>query len=545
MLKEIQCSFFSDKRIKFHPGLNIILGDNDAKNSIGKSSALMAIDFIFGGDSLLNDDSGAIKVLGHHQYNFSFEFEDKLYFFSRGTDTSELVYVCDENYSRQSELSIDQYRRKLKEYYKVEHLDSSFRSIVSPFSRIWKKGALDPDHPFSSLSKEPAGTALSRLVDLFGHSSEIAAEKKIIEDQKKRKKLIHGSMDARIIPNINKTKYKANIEIINENNAKLAKLKQGFIGALNAYEELFDQNLRILQQRKNGLLDAKNNLQFKITRLLREISGITPQLTKNIGLVAEFFPTVNTDRLQQVESFHHKIGTIVKKELNKELSAAQSESKILTNDIEALENEIKTVLSDKGMPDDLFMRVFDLKELTDKAVEENNIFEQKVALEEAIKLSGKRINGIYLDILNGIQSKINLKLNAFNKVVYGPARNSSALRINSANSYSFSSPDDSGTGKSYAGLIGFDLSVLSLTCLPFFIHDSVIYKNIEIPATKKILKILSFIKKKQVFLSFDEAKKYGPEIEEILIQSAVLKLSHTNLLFSEDWRDKKSNSIET
>jgi hypothetical protein len=47
----------------------------------------------------------------------------------------------------------------------------------------------------------------------------------------------------------------------------------------------------------------------------------------------------------------------------------------------------------------------------------------------------------------------------------------------------FTSPHDNGTGKSLAGLIGFDLAMLSMTKLPMAIHDSVIYKNIEVPAT--------------------------------------------------------------
>lgn len=35
--------------ITFKKGLNVILGSNDGAMSIGKSSALLAIDFVFGG----------------------------------------------------------------------------------------------------------------------------------------------------------------------------------------------------------------------------------------------------------------------------------------------------------------------------------------------------------------------------------------------------------------------------------------------------------------------------------------------------------------
>lgn len=49
MLVEIRCDKFKKKVITFHKGLNVVLGDNKGTNSIGKSTLLMVIDFIFGG----------------------------------------------------------------------------------------------------------------------------------------------------------------------------------------------------------------------------------------------------------------------------------------------------------------------------------------------------------------------------------------------------------------------------------------------------------------------------------------------------------------
>jgi len=539
MLKEILCPLFNHARISFHEGLNIILGDDDAKNSIGKSTALMVIDFAQGGNSFIEDEAGAIKALGHHYYNFYFLFAGQPYFFSRSTDASDVVHVCDKNYTRLRELPVEDYRRTLKEFYGLASLESSFRSVVSPFARIWRKGGLEPDQPFIATPKEPSGTAIGRLIDLFDHSSDISAEKKVIDEQKERNKLITGSMNAKIIPNIKKAQYVVNTKTIAENAVQIEQVKKGFSGALNAYEALFDENLRRMQQRKNELAYLRSELQRKVNRLQREISGITPRLMANIALVTEFFPTVNVTRLEQVEAFHQKIGSIVKKELKDELAAAQLEESVLTNEIISLEQQIQTALKSKGMPDDLFKRIFDLKEITDKATEENKYFEQKAQLEEAIKISGHRLNEIYTKIFLEIEAKINFKLKAFNKVVYGPTRNSSELRIKSANSSSFTSPEDSGTGKSYAGLIGFDMAMLSLTKLPFVMHDSVVYKNIEVAATKKILRILAAIKAKQIFLSFDEAKKFGVRSEQLINKFTVLKLSHNDLLYNKDWRDNK------
>ncbi len=539
MLKEIRCPLFNHAGISFHQGLNIILGADDAKNSIGKSTALMVIDFVQGGDSFIKDEAGAIRALGHHHYNFSFVFAGQPYFFSRSTAVSDVVYVCDNDYVRLTELPVEDYRRILKAHYGLASLTSSFRSIVSPFARIWKKGGLEPDQPFVSSPKEASGTAVSRLIDLFDRSADIAAEKKVIDEQKKRKKFIAGSMNEEIIPKINKTQYKTNTKTITENTVQIEQLKQGFGGALNAYEALFDESLRRMQQRKNELSNFRSELQSKIKRLQREVSGITPRLVANIALVADYFPTVDVERLEQVEGFHQKIGSIVKKELKDELAVAQLEESAFASEIMSLEQQIQTALKSKGMPDDLFKRIFDLKEITDKAADENKYFEKKAQLEEAVKISGHRLDGIYEKIFLEIEAKINLKLKAFNKVVYGPARNSSELRIKSSNSYNFTSLEDTGTGKSYAGLIGFDLAMLSLTRLPFVIHDSVVYKNIEVAAIKQILRILAAIKSKQIFLSFDEANKFGFRAEQLLKKFTVLKLSHNDLLYNKDWRDKK------
>ncbi|QXR34718.1 DUF2326 domain-containing protein [Alcaligenes aquatilis] len=539
MLKEIQCIHFNHAKISFHPGLNIILGDDDAKNSIGKSTVLMVIDFVLGGRSLLKDDSGAIRELGQHHYDFSFQFGQASLYFSRATDSPDIVHVCDNNYARYSELSLEDYRSELKRLYELDGLEGSFRSILNPFSRIWRKGGLEPDQPFAAVAKESSAASISRLIDLFERSPDIADERAVLEEQKKRSTLVKNSMSANIIPKITRARYAENAKTITENLGQIDKLKQGLGGAINLYESLFDEDLQEKQQRKNKLHKQRTELQNKIRRLERQIAGITPRLAANIALVAEFFPTVDMLRLEEVETFHQKIGSIVKKELKNELDIAMTEVAATAKEIAEIDFDIQVALHDKGMPDDVFTRVFDLKEMTDRAVEENKHFEQKIKLDEMIRFSKQRLESIYIEIFLDIENKINQKLKAFNRVVYGPSRASSQLRIKSASSYQFTSPADTGTGKSYAGLIGFDLAMISLTKLPLFIHDSMIYKNVEVPAIRRILRILSAINAKQVFLSFDEAKKYGPAVEKLLEKFTVLKLSHNDLLYTKDWRDQK------
>lgn len=377
MLKEIKCPFFNHGKISFHQGLNVILGDDDAKNSIGKSTALMVIDFVHGGNRFMKDDAGVIKALGHHSYNFCFVFDEEPYFYSRSTDTPDLIYVCDEAYERGEELKQSEYCRELKTLYGLDQLQSSFRNIVSPFSRIWKKGALDPDKPFSAATEEPSNAQVSRIIDMFQFSSEIADEKVILNAQTDRKKLIKRSMAEEIIPSINKTLYIHNSKIISENTEQIYQLKEGFRGALTAYEAMFDKKLRAQKQQQDECIGHRDEIGRKITRLEREVAGITPRLAANISLVEEFFPNVSVERLEQVETFHKKIGGAVKKELNHELKEATEKLSVVNSEIASLEKEIRYALSSKGLPDELFRSVLELKERTDKAEQENRYYDQK------------------------------------------------------------------------------------------------------------------------------------------------------------------------
>lgn len=73
MLIEMKSPVFKAKGeerppIRFKDGLNVILGKENGENSIGKSSALLAIDFVFGGNTYLESDG--IKHMGDHTIFF-------------------------------------------------------------------------------------------------------------------------------------------------------------------------------------------------------------------------------------------------------------------------------------------------------------------------------------------------------------------------------------------------------------------------------------------------------------------------------------------
>lgn len=77
MLYEIRCDRFQQKRIRFNSGLSVVLGTRTGDNSIGKSTFLLIVDFVFGGSTYAKTED-IIKNVGSHDIYFSFILMVKL-----------------------------------------------------------------------------------------------------------------------------------------------------------------------------------------------------------------------------------------------------------------------------------------------------------------------------------------------------------------------------------------------------------------------------------------------------------------------------------
>ena len=132
MLREIQCDKFISKgkirpAIKFHSGLNTVLGGANANNSIGKTTFLLIVDFVFGGNTYLNSD--ALHKVGSHTINFMFEFDNEYHYFSRNTTKSDEINICDENYRVRDTISLDEFNKFLQVSYDLDLYKSTFRNL--------------------------------------------------------------------------------------------------------------------------------------------------------------------------------------------------------------------------------------------------------------------------------------------------------------------------------------------------------------------------------------------------------------------------------
>ena len=158
MLIEITSPVFKEKGkerppIRFKEGLNVVLGKEDGENSIGKSSAMLAIDFAFGGNSYLASDG--VKHIGNHTIFFAFKFDGTPYYFARSTESPTDIHVCSEGYVLTGVVwTKQQFADCLKEKYHIDFAGLSFRERMSSFFRIYGKENTDERKPLKGLPGE-------------------------------------------------------------------------------------------------------------------------------------------------------------------------------------------------------------------------------------------------------------------------------------------------------------------------------------------------------------------------------------------------------
>ena len=178
MLYEIQCDKFAEKIngefvprgvIRFHEGLNTVLGDKKAENSIGKSTFLLAVDFCFGGDDYVNiEKNNVVTFVKHHVIKFAFKFGDVIERYSRSTINPTEVMVCDANYKETVRvMSINDFQTHLFHAYHIQTAENSFRSIVGRFARVYGRDNYNEQEPLE-YGDEKVASAIKALAQLYG-----------------------------------------------------------------------------------------------------------------------------------------------------------------------------------------------------------------------------------------------------------------------------------------------------------------------------------------------------------------------------------------
>ncbi|WP_017756038.1 DUF2326 domain-containing protein [Calidifontibacillus oryziterrae] len=538
MLYKIFCDKFREPLLTFKDGLNVVVGDSIASNSIGKSTILMIIDFVFGGDTYITANKDAIEELGQHEFRFSFLFE-KEYFFSRNTKDYKFTNICDSDYNVSKVIKTDEFTAFLKEKYDITLPDLSFRNIIGRYSRVYGKENLNEKKPLQYFEKETKKASLLALIKLFGKYKII----KDYEDQINRltdeKSTLLKAVKNEFIPKMTKAIFDKNEKRIFELKNELERMKKEIIGASADIEALLTKEILELSTVKSQLLRQKSIFDSKLRRTQSNISNERLKIDTELSRLIEIFPNMDIERIKEVDEFHNSISKILKEELQKSERELNKQIKTIVADITSIDEKIAEKLNIKNSPQYALDRVVDISAKIQELNNENSYYTKRKNIENNLTSAKGDLEEIKIDIYADISSQINTKMNELNKQIYKDNRRAPSFSIN-GNNYVFSTFGDTGTGTAYANLITFDLSLLDLTDLPALIHDLPLLKNIENEATENIIMLYdSYVK--QIFIAIDKIHTYNEETVKIIEKNRFLNLSKDKTLFILNWKNKGVN----
>lgn len=546
MLMEIFCEKFLEHgkqrgAITFHPGLNIILGSETGSNSIGKSTFLMIVDFVFGGTDYIAKLKDVQSKVGEHRICFAFKFQSGIYYFSRSSVNYKEVFVCDRDYNIKDSVpwSIDKYTSFLQKEYELNLPGLTFRNAIGRFSRI-KDAFIDERHPIQQVQREKEGSGIEALLKLVELYSDIEKKASLAKEAKNKYEAFTSAQKYKYIPSASKqSECKKNSLIIEELTKQLDELEKKYFDSLCGMAE---NQAQIISDTKKELSKFRRQYSRLTSELdaMREDQNLNSSKFKgNFDGLIHFFPNVNLKRIEDIEQFHENVTNILKDEFQKTEDQILNTQKLFKFEIDSREEMLRLLGVKANVPRVIFEKYSTIKNKITKLQEANDSYDKKKKLNDEKKITKQELDKVVLDRVLEMQEKINSKMKVLNDAIYDGKRSSPILKVNDSSHYEFFTPNDLGTGSKYKGIIVFDLSMLELTKLPIIIHDSIMLKHIEDNAIEKILELYTHTNK-QVFIALDKKGSYSHKTQTIMQNSVVLQLgSDSSALFGKTWNSSE------
>ena len=543
MLKEIRCDKFISNNeirqpIRFHSGLNTVLGSSSGSNSIGKSTFLMIIDFAFGGNDYANKPSDVLANVGLHTIQFCFEFEGQAYYFSRSPITKNEVSRCDSNYKETETITLDAFRKFLHEKYQIKSKDQSFRGAIGNYFRIYLRECCDEVHPLKNSDRAPDKDGILELIKLFDKYDAISA---FIKEQKEAKEKETTYKNAISYNQISaprtKKEYTANVKKIKKLDAEIVELTEKSNAGLLDIDS-------VVAKRIADIKGELSKLRRQCTRIKAQLSSLSEEKYTNKQMESDFsellhyFPNTNTKTLCEVENFHAELTVALSSELKEKKKSLEQLLSITENEIRKQEDELRNVSSVADVSKAILDSYANAIQQYNNLKNSNQHYDERHRLKQKVVDIREQMAKIFKSEFSIIALDLNTLMDEYNKMIYQEDRSAPTIDIIDESHYTFDTPNDRGTGSRYKGLILFDLAVLKLTSLPAVAHDSFMLKQIEDIVLEKLLEMYSKTDK-QIFIAMDKETSYTERAQKILNDSAVLRLSpNGNELFGRSWNKK-------
>ena len=250
-----------------------------------------------------------------------------------------------------------------------------------------------------------------------------------------------------------------------------------------------------------------------------------------------FFPTINIQEVDKINEFHGQLIGILKAKLLAEIKVCQNLITEYNIQMENINQEINKILKCKnpvGLAVDNLIRLKSHRDNLIKKIEDTDKFNQ---YNQDKKTAAENYTTIVNKALTGIQQRLNNELAALSESV-SPRKNPPQFALRES-AYDFFIPNDTGAGSKYKSTILTDLSFMNLTDLPFVIHDTILFKNIEDDTMENIIVKYASLESKQVFIAFDHIASFSEEAIKILREHTILSITPGGReLFGRSWNIK-------
>lgn len=171
---------------------------------------MLAIDFVFGGDTYLKSDG--VKHIGHHTIFFAFQFCGQKYCFARATEDADNVFLCKENHDLMGPYwTKDEFVNWLKVQYHMDFDGLSFRIALSSFFRIYGKDNTDERRPLRGIPGQNMEKSIALLVALFDRNKDIQVYRQNLAKEKKKLDVFKETLKYHFVSSLvgGKDKYEA------------------------------------------------------------------------------------------------------------------------------------------------------------------------------------------------------------------------------------------------------------------------------------------------------------------------------------------------
>ena len=546
MLLEICCDEFKDQGkvrdpISFKKGLNVILGASRASNSIGKSTFLMIIDFVFGGKDYVTLSNDVERNVGIHEIKYTFQFGNKKYYFARSTGDHTKVWECDEAYSHVREISLDTYCDFLAIQYKMDSLGASFRDLISGFFRIYGRYNYDEKNPLKAYSNDTKENGIRRLLQLYGEYGPVGDLSDLVSDATDKESTYKKAYSYSYIRGVTKKEdYEENEKRIEELEEQKLQMAQGNKRDLLDMDSVQASRLADLKRKIANLKRQRRRLASQISAMKADVEIDDSSFYRDYEDLLEFFPGADIRHIEEIDGFHKKLKRVLRDEYRDNERKLNEAIELLDIQIAMLEQEADDINTTPNLTQAVLDGYAEIDREIHNRQAANEYYTRKDQLQTTREELQERLDSLIGELTGEIQTDINVRLRELNDIVCDGRKTAPNLLIQNAKKYEYTIPNDIGTGSLTRGLFLFDIVCSEQTPLPAVIHDSMSVKQVE---DAVMLKILELYKQsnKQFFVAIDKGESYTDErkIPDIIKNAIRLRLSPGHELFGRPWNEVK------